>query len=173
MDLIEALIFILPAYFANAAPVLFRVKKNEPPMDLGMKFYDSRRILGKGKTWTGFFIGIATGTFIGILTWILNVIRIYPNFETHVLVAFLLSLGTMVGDAIGSFIKRRMGVKSGKSIPILDQVTFLAFALIFVIPYFPAGLDLINVIILFVITYFVHYLSNMIAYKLKLKSVPW
>jgi CDP-2,3-bis-(O-geranylgeranyl)-sn-glycerol synthase len=66
-----------------------------------------------------------------------------------------------------------MGVKSGKSIPILDQVTFLAFALIFVIPYFPAGLDLINVIILFVITYFVHYLSNMIAYKLKLKSVPW
>ncbi|MEM3431702.1 MAG: CDP-2,3-bis-(O-geranylgeranyl)-sn-glycerol synthase [Candidatus Micrarchaeia archaeon] len=171
--IIKAIIFILPAYFANAAPVLFKTGTSKTPMDYGVKFYDSRRILGKGKTWTGFFIGILTGTIIGIITWLLGILNIYPTFETHMLVAFLLSVGTMTGDAVGSFIKRRINVKSGKSVPILDQLSFYVFALLFASPYLPKEFDVIIISILAIITLIVHYLSNIIAYKLKLKSVPW
>lgn len=172
-SIILALIFILPAYFANAAPVLFQTGKSKTPMDYGIKFYDSRRILGKGKTWTGFFVGIATGTVAGILTWILGLIRVYPNIETHVFVSFLLATGTMVGDAVGSFIKRRMNIKSGSNLPLLDQLGFLVFALLFAYPYLPKEFNLTVIVVLMIITYIVHYVSNIIAYKLKLKNVPW
>ncbi|MCX8202564.1 MAG: CDP-2,3-bis-(O-geranylgeranyl)-sn-glycerol synthase [Candidatus Micrarchaeota archaeon] len=170
---IKALIFILPAYFANAAPVLLRTGESKTPMDYGIKFYDSRRILGKGKTWTGFFAGIVIGTLVGILTWLLGVSDIYPNFETHVLVAFLLSVGTMVGDAVGSFLKRRMNIRSGMSVPVLDQLGFLVFALLFASPYLPKEFDILLLIVLAVFTIVIHYISNIIAYKLKLKKVPW
>ena len=39
----SAIWFILPAYFANAAPV---VLGGGPPLDMGKKFLDGRRILG-------------------------------------------------------------------------------------------------------------------------------
>lgn len=171
--IVKAIIFILPAYFANAAPVLFRTGSSKIPMDYGVKFYDSRRILGKGKTWTGFFVGIITGTIIGIITWFLGILNLYPDFETHVLAAFLLSVGTMTGDAIGSFIKRRINVRSGKSVPILDQLSFYVFALLFASPYLPKEFDFAILSILAIITLIIHYLSNIIAYRLKLKNVPW
>ncbi|MCS7109257.1 MAG: CDP-2,3-bis-(O-geranylgeranyl)-sn-glycerol synthase [Candidatus Micrarchaeota archaeon] len=171
--LIKAFIFILPAYFANAAPVLFKTGKSNTPMDYGIKFFDSRRILGKGKTWVGFFVGIITGTFIGFITWFLGILNLYSDMETHILVAFLLSLGTMVGDSIGSFIKRRMNLKSGTSMPIMDQLSFFIFALLFASPYLPPEFDLLVLTIMAIATLIIHYISNIIAYKLKLKRVPW
>jgi CDP-2,3-bis-(O-geranylgeranyl)-sn-glycerol synthase len=170
--IINALIFILPAYFANAAPVLFRTGKSKTPIDMKMKFYDSRRILGEGKTWVGFFVGIITGTIIGALIWLIGLQRIY-NFQTHIMVSFLLSTGTMVGDAVGSFIKRRISIRRGRPLPLLDQLGFLIFALVFAYNYLPAFMDVYTIAILMVITVFVHYAANRIAYKMKLKSVPW
>jgi CDP-2,3-bis-(O-geranylgeranyl)-sn-glycerol synthase len=86
---------------------------------------------------------------------------------------FLLSLGTMLGDAIGSFIKRRMKIQPGKQFA-LDQLSFLIVALVLVYPavnksvYEPLGL-----LLLFVLTYFLHSGTNFIANRLGLKSVPW
>ncbi len=171
--LIQALIFIMPSYFANAAPVIFRTGKSKTPMDMGIKFYDSRRILGKGKTWTGFFVGIATGTFIGYVTWATGLIKIYGSIELHMTAAFLLATGTMVGDALGSFIKRRLAIRSGKSFVILDQLSFLIFAIAFVYPLIPKEIDCLSLAFLMAITPFVHYSANVIAYRLKLKRVPW
>ena len=170
--LVDALIFIMPAYFANAAPVLFRTGKSKTPMDMKLKFYDSRRILGEGKTWAGFFVGIITGTLIGTLIWIIGLQRIY-SLETHILVSFLLSTGTMVGDAFGSFIKRRISIRRGKPFPLLDQLGFLVFALLFAYNYLPSFMDAYILSLLIVITFFVHYFANVIAYKIKLKRVPW
>ena len=168
-----AIIFILPSYFANAAPVIFGTGKSRTPMDMGVRFYDSRRILGKGKTWTGFFVGIATGTFIGYFTWVTGLLNVYPTFNLHMVAAFLLSTGTMIGDAIGSFIKRRLAIRSGKSFAIMDQLSFLIFAIAFVYPLIPQEIDFLSLAFLVVITPFVHYSANVLAYKLKLKKVPW
>ncbi|GAI48998.1 unnamed protein product, partial [marine sediment metagenome] len=62
LDLIAwALWFILPAYVANATPVVLGGGK---PIDSGKKFTDGRPIFGAGKTWRGFVSGIATGTMV-------------------------------------------------------------------------------------------------------------
>jgi len=172
-QMIDLLIFILPAYFANSSPVFFRTGKSKTPMDLKLKFYDSRRVLGEGKTWAGFFVGIATGTLIGYLTYALGLIRVYPTLEQHLVVAFLLSLGTMTGDAVGSFVKRRLAMTKGKPFYPMDQLSFLLFALLFVLPYRPEVLGIPGFIFLLIITLIVHTLANVIAYKVGLKKEPY
>lgn len=80
----------------------------------------------------------------------------------------------MLGDLAGSFIKRRMRIQRGHPSLILDQLSFLLFALLFSIPYVPAGfLALYSVAFLFVLTYLLHVLTNIFANRLGLKKVPW
>ena len=62
--LITIVIFALPAYIANMAPVFLG---GGPPMDGGRLWKDGKRILGPGKTWRGFFGGIFAGSLTGAL----------------------------------------------------------------------------------------------------------
>jgi len=172
-DLAQLLVFILPAYFANAAPVLFKTGRSKTPIDMKMRFYDSRRVLGEGKTWVGFFTGVATGTAVGYMTWALGMLRIYPTMEQHLLVAFLLSLGTMTGDVIGSFLKRRLAMKKGRPLFLMDQLSFYVVAILFILPWRPQALDIAMFVVLGAVTALVHYYANVLAYKAGLKRVPW
>ncbi|MFH1470329.1 MAG: CDP-archaeol synthase, partial [Candidatus Micrarchaeota archaeon] len=47
---LEVIILVLPAYVANASPVILG---GGTPVDFGRLFYDKKRILGDGKTWKG------------------------------------------------------------------------------------------------------------------------
>jgi len=89
------------------------------------------------------------------------------------------SYGAALGDLAGSFLKRRVNIKSGEPFWIIDQLDFAVGALIFAfIPaiFFP-GLylipDLNIVIFLLILTPSVSLISNTIAYLIKLKDVPW
>ncbi len=89
------------------------------------------------------------------------------------------SYGAAFGDLAGSFLKRRVDIKSGAPFWIVDQLDFAVGALIFAfIPaiFFP-GLylipDLNIVIFLLILTPSVSLISNTIAYLIKLKDVPW
>jgi CDP-2,3-bis-(O-geranylgeranyl)-sn-glycerol synthase len=84
---------------------------------------------------------------------------------------FLLSLGALTGDLLGSFVKRRIDVKSGNPAPVLDQIGFILMALIFASPIIqPAAA---YVIILIAVTLGVHWFSNAIGFLLGLKDNPW
>jgi CDP-2,3-bis-(O-geranylgeranyl)-sn-glycerol synthase len=164
IDIIASAIwFILPAYFANAAPV---VLGGGPPLDMGKKFSDGRRILGDGKTARGFMGGLIVGTIIGLLQGIAEA----PLGE-HLLLGFLLALGALLGDLASSFIKRRLSIERGGAAPGLDQLGFVVFALILASP--------VNVItwqeiaVLLIITPPIHLATNFIGYKLGLKSRPY
>jgi len=54
-------------------------------------------------------------------------------------VAILMSFGALTGDIIGSFIKRRVNVKSGDPSPFMDQLGFILMALIFAYPIIQPG----------------------------------
>ena len=89
------------------------------------------------------------------------------------------SYGAAFGDLAGSFLKRRVNIKSGAPFWIVDQLDFAVGALIFaLIPviFFP-GLytipDLNIVIFLLILTPSVSLISNTIAYLINLKDVPW
>jgi len=161
-QLLALAIFVLPAYVANAVPVIFG---GGAPMDSGGKAWDGRRALGDGKTWRGFISGMAFGTLTGIAE--ANLIG-DPEFVT---VGFMLAYGAMVGDLLGSFVKRRMGMPPGASAFLLDQLPFLAVALLAASPLRVLAWG--QIVFLAVATYFLHAGTNFAANRIGLKKVPW
>ena len=160
--LIEALKFIFPAYCANAIPV---VAGGGPLIDFGKLLRDGRPIFGKNKTFRGFIAGLALGTGVGLAE---SVVFAYP-----VLFGFMSSLGALFGDLAGAFVKRRFGVSPGGLLPVVDQVDFVAGAILFSLPLSLQDFSWELAIITLVITPPIHLLTNFIAYKLGLKSNPW
>jgi len=158
--IIYPIIYIFAAYAANGAPVLFGGGR---PLDFGKKI-SGKRIFGNNKTIRGTLSSLAVGAIVGLIE--------YPFLHYMLPIAILLTIGANIGDLFGSFIKRRLNIKSGASVPVLDQYGFFVFALIVALPlgHLP---DIYGLLFLVVLTGVAHLLTNMGANKLKLKSVPW
>lgn len=150
--ILSAIWFILPAYFANSTPVIAGklLGKHNLPI--------AKKLLGEGKTWGGFFFGLFVGSLVGFL-------------QGALYLGILLSLGALLGDMLGSLIKRKMGLKRGAPVPLLDQYDFLiiaiAFATVIKTP------TLMELIILLLLTPILHLTTNFIAFALKLKKEWW
>ena len=94
----------------------------------------------------------------------------------------VLGLGCMVGDSVGSFIKRRRGLKregevSSKA-PLLDTLPFAIFTFIFGQLFISGSIVgsselLVGMVILLILTPIIHRSFNVLGYKLGLKSVPY
>lgn len=165
--LLDAILFVLPAYIANSTPVLLGGGR---PLDLGKKFLDGRPILGKGKTIRGTIAGILAGTLFYFIE-----APFVSNFtiasQLTLEISFLLASGTIFGDIFGSFIKRRLGFKSGANLLLLDQLTFVIFAILFAS--IRIRLHPVQAAFIILITPFVHKTFNVIAYLAKLKDTPY
>jgi len=172
--LVECIWLILPAYAANGLAPLVRGRR---AIDSGRKLA-GRRVFGDGKTWEGLVFGIVIAVLIALIEMIA-----YPYLPWGIsdvplvivpmsaLLGFLLGSGAMVGDLVGSFIKRRFGLKRGAPAPLLDQEDFLVGSLLF------ASL-LITVkiewwILLLVITPVLHWTACIIGYIFKVKRTPY
>jgi len=168
---------LIPAYTPNNFAVLVG---GGTPIDLGRNFVDGKRILGDGKTYRGFVGGIAGGVFAANLQYGIEKalgLRVYASlpYGEFFGLTLLLAFGAMLGDSLGSFIKRRFGYERGASFPIIDQLAFLFVALL--VASFSSGfwkLFTYDVIVAAVVlTPLLHVSVNYIAYKLNLKEVPW
>jgi len=168
----KAVWFILPAYVANSIAIdvsgIPFLKKYSTPVDFGLR-WKGTRLLGDGKTWRGVICGVAGGITCGLLQMAYQNNTDLPGMTLTL--AFLLGLGALVGDMTASFIKRRFSFERGASIPLVDQLDYIFGAFFF------AGLAVpINVeyfVIVAVITVPAHLIANFVAYKIKLKDVPW
>jgi len=174
-EVINALWFILPAYVANSSPTLLAGVKT---MDSGKNFIDGKRILGDGKTWEGFFGGIAIGSLIGFL--LIMFYDVVAEFaihyqivltQTNMSIVFALCVGALVGDVVGSFIKRRFSIERGEPAPLLDQLDFVIGSLFFAS--FFTVLELRTIVILIFLTPVIHWLSCVIGYIFRIKRRPW
>ncbi|WP_088336178.1 CDP-2,3-bis-(O-geranylgeranyl)-sn-glycerol synthase [Methanopyrus sp. KOL6] len=164
LELGKGLWFILPAYIANLSACLFGGGR---PLDFGKKLSDGRRLLGGGVTIRGFIVGVLAGAVVGLGE------GFVVGDPWKAGDGFILGLGAMVGDAVGSFVKRRIGLERGAPAPVLDQLDFFAGAvLLYYLLYgwHPPGWVLVSLAIL---TLALHWLTNVIGYLLKLKEVPW
>jgi CDP-2,3-bis-(O-geranylgeranyl)-sn-glycerol synthase len=158
----EALKFIFPAYCANAIPVL---AGGGLPIDLGRKMRDGKPIFGKNKTLRGFFAGLVIGTLVGLVE---SIVFSYP-----VPFGLVTTLGALVGDLAGAFLKRRVNIPPGGLFPVVDQLDFIVGALVFSLPSFPGMLSWELAVPVLIITPPIHFLMNYAAYKLGLKKNPW
>ncbi|MEM3444540.1 MAG: CDP-2,3-bis-(O-geranylgeranyl)-sn-glycerol synthase [Thermoplasmata archaeon] len=189
MELVPALLlaaqafwFMFPGYAVNSLAVLVG---GGTPMDFGKKFRDGRRILGDGKTWRGFIGASLLGTGIGLIEHFAA--SAYPNpylppysenFSTALLLCLLLCFGSMTGDAIGSFIKRRLGYGRGEKAIFIDQFSFVLFAWLLLALFFWDWfalhfLNLPAVIMVLIVTPLLHRGVNIIGYRMGKKKVPW
>ncbi|QKQ99593.1 CDP-2,3-bis-(O-geranylgeranyl)-sn-glycerol synthase [Metallosphaera tengchongensis] len=161
-ELLLGLIYYIPAFVANGSGPLV---KNGTPIDFRRNFVDGRRILGDGKTFEGLLMAITYGTTVGVA---LSFFFGYP----WILISFGEALGAMVGDMIGAFIKRRLNIPRGGRALGLDQLDFVLGSTLFGIL---TGLrvSLIQFLFVALIAFLAHVVSNAIAFRLKIKSVPW
>jgi len=179
MIILQALYFMLPAYFANMAPV-FAAKifgsKFSAPLDFGYK-YQGQDLLGKHKTWRGLLAGVIVGIATVYLQAYLFQFGFFKaisiiNYETADLFAmgFLFGFGVILADAIKSFFKRRMNLKPGDRWFFWDQLDFLGGLILILFIYLPPW----NIFLLcLLISPFLPLAANWIGYKLKLKKVAW
>ncbi|MCX8200168.1 MAG: CDP-2,3-bis-(O-geranylgeranyl)-sn-glycerol synthase [Candidatus Micrarchaeota archaeon] len=168
LDFVAIVLFLLPPYVANAAPVVFGGKF---PVDMGATAWDGRRFLGDGKTWKGLIVGITSGVLVGYAE------AFVTGNSMFAFLALLSSTGAMLGDMLGSFIKRRLDYERGRPSLLMDQLLFIIFAFILSYPVLESILPQVlvpeSIVIILFATYVLHRIMNIIANKLGLKKVPW
>jgi len=152
-------------YFSNGAPLVLH---GVVPLDFGKKIF-GKRILGDGKTILGAFSGILIGTAGGALAFFL--IPYSSQIPHYFSFVVFLSFGAIMGDITKSFVKRRLGFERGAKWVLADQLDFIIGGLILSSLVRLPEIEI--VVLLLIITLFMHSATNFIAYKLKLKNVPW
>lgn len=173
MELVENIIysihFFIPGYLANMFAFLLGGGK---PLDFYKNFIDGRRLLGDGVTIRGTFFGISLGFLYGLMFYYMIPNPYLPiNIYELSIISFLISLGAILGGMVGSFIKRRLGLRRGAPFPILDQLNFVIGGIALCYIYYEIPTKII--LILLIITPIFHLLSNVIAYLLGIKKEAW
>ena len=160
-QILQAIWYILPSYVANVVPALVKkINILNYPVDFGGNF-KNKRIFGPHKTFRGLFLGIL---FSGIT----SIIQL-RGFR----VGLIIGTGTLFGDLVGSFVKRRMGFEAGKKNLFIDEVPGSFFGISFAYIFGVLTLDIYQVLFLLILGIPLHILANKLWYRLKLKEVPW
>jgi CDP-2,3-bis-(O-geranylgeranyl)-sn-glycerol synthase len=168
---------MLPAYVPNNAAVLVGGGR---PIDAG-RTWRGTRVLGDGKTRRGTLVGALGGI---ALAFVLNALQPpvsaatgipLPTFPPVAMVS--LPIGAMAGDALASFLKRRTGRERGAAFPGVDQFDFVLGALLLTalgaFEWFVATFTVSVLLVVLVVTPLLHVGTNVIAYRVGLKSEPW
>ncbi|RTK94178.1 CDP-archaeol synthase [Candidatus Saccharibacteria bacterium] len=167
-----ALLFFLPAGFANAAPPIANkiplLNRWKTPIDFG-NTVRGKRALGKNKTWRGLVFGTLIG---GVSAWLL-----FPHIGgdtgtdiEHFLIGSSIGFGALLGDAIESFFKRQRGIASGNAWLGFDQLDYVVGAILFSLPFIRFSLAEYAVV---VVTFLgLHFVVSYFGYLLGFKDKP-
>jgi CDP-2,3-bis-(O-geranylgeranyl)-sn-glycerol synthase len=161
MHLIEYQLLLL-IIVSNGAPILGKAifkQRWTYPLDGGRSFTDGRPLLGHSKTWRGVLLAI---TGAAVMAWLL----VLP---VHIGIA--IGCFVVLGDALSSFIKRRLGLNASSMALGLDQIPEALLPLVALKPYF----SLTWLMILETVTGFVilELFLSYILFKLKVRDRPY
>lgn len=162
--LLESIWFMMPAFICNGICTLVGGGR---PIDGGRTFFDGKRILGDGKTVRGFVAGLTAGIIVGFAQTAFE-----PNLFIGLVIGGIEAIGGLMGDILGSFFKRRLGIKD---LLVLDQLGFLIMAIVITIPIFglPASVELIPFLVLIIpFTFLAHVFFNLFSYSRGLQERP-
>ena len=175
-----AVYFMLPAYVANLSGLAFG---GGTPVDGGRECKDGRRLIGNGVTWKGLQNGTIIGTLVGAVLGIIGTfygdlsvltggiidLHVYGSLIGGLILGFLMAFGALLGDAVGSFLKRRMGLERGAPAPFMDQLDFVVGAL--VLSLLVVRISWSFFIIIALLSLVLHLGSNTFAYLIGIKDV--
>ena len=113
MNASQVVILVLLVVIANVAPVVISLLMGHrwnAPLDGGLRLPDQRPVLGPSKT------------IRGVLTSVLATALLAPLFGFSPVTGAGFACLAMLGDICSSFIKRRLGIASSHSVPLIDQL---------------------------------------------------
>lgn len=162
MNIIEFILY--PALFNISLNIFYEIKRYfnlisfDKPFDFGLSFFDGRRILGESTTWGGLFVIILISFILGLFV------------EKFSIIFYLVALSVFFGHAIGSFIKRRLGIKRGDFLIFVDHLDYIylsGFVLMFK-GIINLEIFLIGILIIFIL----HPIVTYSFYKLGFRENP-
>ena len=172
--LLSCFYLMMPAYFANMAPVIAKKIFNSLaiPIDFNKKI-GNKPILGKNKTFRGLIFGVLFAVIIAYLQFWLYKNNIFAgitiaDYSNWLLIGFLMGFGAIFGDLVESFVKRRLDYEPGKSFVPWDQTDFVIGALIFVYPL--VVLPLIKIITILLLSFILHIIVNHSAFYMGIRK---
>lgn len=178
MFVLKCFYFMMPAYFANMAPVIAKrwFKKLAFPVDFNYKI-KGKPLFGKNKTFRGFFFGILFAIIIALVQRVL-----YYSYESFrnlsfidysnwLLLGFLIGFGAIFGDLIESFFKRRLDRGPGTRFFPWDQLDFVIGALVF--SSFVVDITFLKIVVIILLSVIGHILVNHSAYYLGIRKEKW
>jgi len=175
--ILQCVYFILPAYFANMAPVVAKnmFRNMAFPIDFNIRM-GKDTILGKNKTYRGLVAGVLAAIIVAYMQFFLNENNILAglallDYSNWLLIGLLLGFGAIFGDMVKSFVKRRLGFKPGMPFVPFDQLDFVFGALIFVYPV--AKLSMEKIAIILFISFILHMVINHIAFYTGIRKERW
>lgn len=134
--------FFLPSYAANIAPVIAARMRFLPflaiPVD-GGRTISGTPMFGSNKTIRGFIVGVsAAGALSLVQRWLerdtlFSVIAVGSTLSPLVF-GMILGFGGLLGDLLGSFLKRRLRYAPGEPWILVDQVDQIVGASLVVLP---------------------------------------
>jgi CDP-2,3-bis-(O-geranylgeranyl)-sn-glycerol synthase len=89
---------------------------------------------------------------------------------SHFIIGLSLGFGALLGDAIESFFKRQIGIPSGNSWLVFDQIDYVVGAILFSLPF--VQLHTIDYIIVIATYFSLHFVVSYIGYLLGFKDKP-
>ena len=113
MDTELVIELVLLVTLVNVAPVLASLllrRRWNTPLDGGSRLADGQPVLGPGKTIRGVVVSVLAAGSLA------------PALGFTVATGAGFACLAMLGDVVSSFLKRRLGLASGRSVPLLDQL---------------------------------------------------
>jgi CDP-2,3-bis-(O-geranylgeranyl)-sn-glycerol synthase len=160
--IIQAILFATPCWIINMSfnlinPLQKRfeiVRTYNGPIDRGIILSDGQRLLGGSQGYFSFVIIIIYTLIVSFF--------VYPMFF------FIKGVCVFVGDALGSFIKRRLRISRGEFLVGIDHADYMLVS----IPVFIGlgQIDYITGCIALILTYIFHPLVCILGYKLHIKD---
>ena len=174
--LLRCFYLMLPAYFANMAPVIVRkINLLAFPIDFNKKI-NNKSILGRNKTFRGLIFGVIFAIIVAYLQFLLynaGLLReiSFFDYKNWLLLGFLMGFGALTGDLVKSFFKRRIGISPGEKFIPFDQTDFVVGALFFIMPVFDLSFKIFAASLL--LSFALHITVNHIAFYLGIRNEKW
>ena len=147
---------------ANGAPAIARNllgRRFAYPIDGGMRLSDGSPLLGSSKTWCGLVAAVIATVGLSLVL----------NFPWKL--GLVIAVGAMLGDAISSFIKRRLRIPPKGHAAVLDQVPESLFPLLAVQP--ALGLSWPSIIAVVSAFVAVHLILSRLLFWLHVRDRPY
>jgi len=172
--------FFLPAYIANTIPVIAARFQILPrlaiPVDGGRNWFGPR------KTIRGFLLGTTGGVVSAYYQAKLHVFGPFAAFSltdysqtNPFALGFLLGFGSLAGDSLGSFVKRRLNKRPGEHLWFLDELNMAAGAILCMAILYPtpSARKAYVAIACMLITFAWHTTAAKTAYLLRIREARW